>query len=300
MKIDCIGCGMVVLDHLCSVELYPPPNSKNRLLDWTQQGGGPVPTALAVLAKMKNSTAFIGKIGKDHYGSTLHRELVGYGINTDWICEQSHVQTAQAFIVVDRQYQERTVFLYRPTALALTPDDIDMEHLPDCRILHLDGHDIQVQTLLAKEMHQRGAMISMDIGSARTVPDTLMQWIDILLVSQDFAEFTSDSGDYDTIACEFLQRWQCHIVGITLGKEGSVFVTREDRFSQPAYVVDAVDSTGAGDVFHGAFLHGMLKGMSYRQAAKFSSAAAALACTQIGGKAGIPFENDVFQFLQTK
>jgi ribokinase len=299
MKIDCIGCGMVVLDHLCSVELYPPPNSKNKLLDWTQQGGGPVPTALAVLAKMNNSTVFLGKIGKDRSGSTLRQELYRYGINTDWICEQSQVQTAQAFIVVDRQHQERTVFLHRPEALALTPEDIDIDHLPDCRILHLDGHDIKVQTRLAREMHRRGAMISMDIGSARTVPDTLMQWIDILLVSQDFVKFTSGS-DFDTIAYELLKRWQCRIVGITLGEKGSVFVTGEDRFSQPAYEVDAVDSTGAGDVFHGAFLHGLLKGMSYRQAAQFSSAAAALACTQIGGKAGIPFENDVFQFLQTK
>ncbi len=299
MKIDCIGCGIVVLDHLCSVELYPPPNSKNKLLGWTQQGGGPVPTALAVLAKMKNSTAFIGKTGKDRSGSTLRQELDGYGINTDWICEQSQVQTAQAFIVVDQQHQERTVFLHRPEGLTLTPDDIDIEHLPDCKILHLDGHDIDAQTLLAKKMHHRGAMISLDIGSARTVPDTLMQWIDILLVNKDFAESISDSG-YFTLADEFLKRWQCEIVGITLGKEGSVFVTREDRLLQPAYEVEAVDSTGAGDVFHGAFLHGLLKGMSCRQAAQFSSAAAALACTQIGGKAGIPFENDVFQFLQTK
>ncbi|NIA30364.1 MAG: hypothetical protein GWP06_10700 [Actinobacteria bacterium] len=299
MKYDCVGVGMIALDHLVSVDRYPETNSKNIARRVVNQGGGPVPTALAVLGKFGKKCAVVTKIGVDAAGTFLKAELTEFHIDTKYIVSDAEITTPEAFIIVDEKSGDRTVILHRAERTSLIPGDLPEELLRNCRLLHLDGHDGEANLYAAKKAKENGAAISIDIGSAREIDARLIDVLDYAIVSENYADEYLQKNDPAKSAEMLLQRGTT-LCAVTCGERGSYFASSDGIYHQPAFPVNAVDTTGAGDVFHGAALYGILEGWTVQQTASFASAAAALACTKMGGKTGISDFSEIKGFLKKR
>lgn len=295
-KFDCVGLGIIVLDHLISMDEYPISNSKNVIKSHTQQGGGPVPTALSVLGKLGKSTSLIAKLDDDFQAEFLVKELQAFHVETNNIIHDEQISTPEAFIIIDERNGDRTILLNRQKEADLTPNDVPTDLIKNSTILHLDGRETEAALCAAQVAHENDVLVSIDIGSDRFVPEKLLESTDIAIVSESFADGQLVKNN-PLKSAEKLLSFGPKIAGVTCGEHGSYFAAPGTSFFQPACPVSVVDSTGAGDVFHGAALFGILNQYTLQETALFASASAALACTKVGGKAGIPTLEEITEFL---
>lgn len=288
---------MIALDHLILVDHYPETNSKNIARRVVKQGGGPVPTALAVLGKLEKKCAVVTKIGANDAGTFLKTELAGFHVDTKYIVSDPKIETPEAFIIIDEKSGDRTVILNRAERTTLSADDLPVSLLQNCRFLHLDGHDQDANLYAADMAKKSGAEISIDIGSNRKVDKKLLNLVDYAIVSENYADEYLQKND-PAKSAEMLFKRGMTLAAVTCGEHGSYFASVDGVHHQPAFPVPVFDTTGAGDVFHGAALYGILEDWRVEQIASFASAAAALACTYIGGKTGIPDLPRINEFLR--
>jgi len=299
MEYDCVGVGMIALDHLILVDHYPETNSKNIARLVVKQGGGPVPTALAVLGKLGKKCAVITKTGIDAAEKVLKTELAEFHIDTTYIVSEAEIETPEAFIIIDEKSGDRTVILNRTKQTALAIKDLPDGLLQNCRLLHLDGHDQEANLYAAEKAKENGTAISIDIGSARKVDDALLDLSDYAIVSENYADEYLQRNNPAKSAAMLFNRGMT-LAAVTCGEQGSYFASSDGVYHQSAFPVTVVDTTGAGDVFHGAALFGILENWAVPQIASFASAAASLACTKMGGKAGIPDLHEIDNFLMKR
>ncbi len=296
MKYDCVGVGIIALDHLIVVENYPKTNSKNVTQKYIKQGGGPVPTALATLGKLEKKCALVTKTGVNAAEKFLKAELTDFNVDTNFIITDPKIETPEAFIIIEEKSGNRTVILNRAEQTSLAARDLPESLLQNCRLVHLDGHDQGADLYAAEIAKRNGAAISIDIGSNRRVDQRLLQLIDYAIVSENYADEYLEKSNPEKSA-KMLLDYGAVIGAVTSGDRGSYFASSNGVYYQPAFAVKAIDTTGAGDVFHGAALYGILENWRVDQVALFASAAAALACTKTGGKAGIPDLLQIKEFL---
>ncbi len=292
---DCVGVGIIAYDHLLTVPAFPNSNSKNKVRSYAQQGGGPVPTALSLLGALGKRTALITKVGNDTAAQALEHELQQFHVDTSCWVRSDSISTPQSFVIIDARNGDRTVLLSRPPETDLTPDELPFELIKNCKILHLDAHEA-ASLEAANVAKTHNVLVSVDIGSDRPLPAGLFEHVDIAIVSESFSRAQLEKNPLKS--CEKLLHFGVKIAAVTCGYRGSYCANSWEQFYQPAFQVKVVDTTGAGDAFHGAALFAILENFSLQQTAKFASAAAALACTKIGGKAGIPSLGDIQQLMQ--
>jgi sulfofructose kinase len=292
---DCIGLGLTVLDQLAAMARFPEPNSKNVLSSLTLQGGGPVPTALTMLARLGKTCSMVTALGDDTDGQFLQQDLCSLHVDTSFI-KTAACRTPRAFILLDQSSGERTVLLDRDPLCHIAVEDIQQHPYNTCRLLHIDGHYPEAQLSAAHIARQAGGAVSIDLGSNRKVDPALLSECDIIVVSEVFV--TGQLGVQDPKSgLEKLFRGKTKWVGITCGIKGSYFFDGNQHIYQPAFFIKTVDSTGAGDVFHGAVLYAVLQGFTLTEAALFASAAAAIKCQTIGRKQGMADLSQIKQFL---
>ena len=292
---DCVGLGIIAYDHLLTMPTFPQSNSKNKVRSYAQQGGGPVPTALSVLGAWGKQTALITKVGNDAAAQALEHELAQFHVDTSGWVRSDSISTPQSFVIIDARNGDRTVLLSRPPETDLTPDELPLELIKNCKILHLDAHEA-ASLEAAKVAKTQNVLVSVDIGSDRPLPHGLFEYVDIAIVSESFARAQLEKNPLKS--CEKLLHFGAKFAAVTCGHRGSYCANSWEQFYQPAFQVKVVDTTGAGDVFHGAALFAILGNYSLQQTAMFASAAAALACTKVGGKAGIPTLVDIQKLMQ--
>ncbi len=297
---DCLGLGIISLDYICLIDHYPAANSKNRFSRLVQQGGGPVPTALATLSKLGLSCALISKLGRDQQAEWLLAELDTWHIASDYMLRTA-AATPFAIILCAQDTATRTVFLHRRGDNNLSAEEVQhlLAVMTPARLLHLDGHETEAALPAARWAREKGITVSLDIGSPRFVPAELLRLVDILIVSRDYLAPAGNDPDYPLL-CQKLLKYGARLVGITCGEQGSYLATPHEVCYQPAFRVKVVDSTGAGDVYHGAALFGWLNGFDLGDIARFASACAALKCRQAGGKTAIPALAQVRSFLSQR
>jgi sugar/nucleoside kinase (ribokinase family) len=195
--------------------------------------------------------------------------------------------TQSAYIIVDASTGERTVFWRRDDGLRIAPAEITEEHIACGRLLHIDGHDTPAVERAAGIARAHGIPVTVDVDTIYDGFDRVLPLVDYLVASSEFpAAWTGERDPFQ--ALERLQtEYGMKVAAMTLGAHGSLARCDGRFFYAPAYVVNAVDTTGAGDVFHGAFCYAVLKGMPMRDALDFSNAMAALNCTAPGARGGI-------------
>jgi len=297
LNYDVVGLGQCCIDYLGAVKHYPDINGKEEVSNLTVQGGGPIATAMVTLSRLGASTAFIGKISDDYFGDLIKDGLTSESVNIDHIIVEKDKRSQFAFIVIEKESGKRTILWSRATVTPLSPEEINRGLINSAKVLLLDGLMKESSIVAAEYARDAGVIIVVDAGSMREGALALVNLSDYFIASEDFAKQFIRVNDPKAAAMELLGLGAKTVI-VTLGEKGSICVTSERFFYQPAFKVKAVDTTGCGDVFHGAFIFGLLQRWDLNETIRFASATAALKCREIGGRTAIPDLRDVEEFLE--
>lgn len=287
-----LGLGTVVVDLQLIVERHPARDSKAEAFEARTQIGGPVPTALALLRRFGHSCRLHGIWGDDPHGRMIEDDLFREGIDFDAVRSRTSVSgTGTAHVWVERDSGHRTIVCHRaqPTD---TPQSCTDDELDCCDAVHLDGWPGPWALDAARRAAERGKLVSLDAGSPRTETGALLENVTLLNCPRSFVRSFLGTDEIAAAGRELLSRgpkW----VTITDGRNGAWIFTRQELHHQPAFAIDAVDTTGAGDVFSGALLHAALQPWRPRRMVEFASACAAHKCARWGNRAALPTPDDV-------
>jgi len=297
---DVIGLGVSTVDVVARVERLPALDDVQRALDMTTQGGGPVATAMVTLARLGARAAMIDALGDDWRGGQIRAGFEREGVNVEHLATRPGHTSATSCILVDQASGARSIVYAPGTAPDITPAELPMDAIASAKYLHLNGRHWEAGLEAVRIARRAGVQVSFDGGAGRYRPelDALVPLTDICIVARDFAEKHTREADIRT-AAETLLRMGPGLVAITDGARGSWVLERGGRFfHQPAYLFPgAVDTTGCGDSYHGAFLFGLLRGMALEKTAALASAVAALNSQALGGRGGIPTYAQARDFL---
>ena len=290
-----VGLGQCSFDNLFIVDSFPVPDTKKEAIAYETAGGGPVATALVSLSRLGVNCSFHGVVGDDDAGEKIRKSLEKEHINTDGLItrEQSHSQIA--FICIEKGSGKRTIFWKRPSAESIKPHELPDDFLENKDFLLVDGLMAEASVYAAKKAHEKNIPVMLDAGRLREGMVELAQLCDYIVCSEEFARQYAGSGqDFDAEKTVLkMKSFSARATTITLGNKGSITMTDTDVFQVPADTVDVVDTTGAGDVFHGGYIYGLLQKCDIKDVVRFASAFAALKCRKLGGRAGIPHLKEV-------
>lgn len=289
------GIGQCSWDFLATVDTYPPADSKQEVLQWEEQGGGPVATALVALARLGVRSTFHGVVGDDEWGVRIRRSLDKEGIDCSGLVTRSGALSQRAFIVVEGS-ASRTIFWQRPTGEPLSQGELSSHYLDGSSFLLLDGLMVEVSLAAAGDARQRGIPVMLDAGRLRPGMADLARTCDYVVAGEQFAYDLGWDGREESFS-GIARSIGAPVVTVTCGTRGSLTWRGGELLRQQAFPVQAVDTTGAGDVFHGGYLFGLLQGWELSAVLPFASAMAALKCTRMGGRSGIPVLSRVMDFL---
>lgn len=295
---EVVGLGQACVDYLGRVSSYPCEDGKVELLDLRSQCGGPASTALVTLSRLGVKTSFLGSISDDPIGVEILKGLRGDRVDFSFLKITPGHTSQFAFIAISRESGNRTIFWHRGRVPPLKKEDVDLSPFVGARVLHLDGLMIEASIEAARQAKARGLKVVLDAGTMRDGSLELVSQIDVLIASARFAVPLVGEDSPAETALEALSRFGPKEIVITLGSKGSVGWNRGEIIGQSAFPVEVVDTTGAGDVYHGAYLYGLLQGWDMRKCMRFASATSALKCRVIGARAGIPTLEEVTRFLE--
>jgi ribokinase len=290
-----VGLGQCSFDNLFIVDSFPVPDTKKEVMEYETAGGGPVATALVSLSRLGVNCSFHGVVGDDEEGEKIRKSLEKENINTDGLItrEQSHSQIA--FICIEKGSGKRTIFWKRPSAESIKPHELPDDFLENKDFLLVDGLMAEASVYAAKKAHEKNIPVMLDAGRLRGGMVELAQLCDYIVCSEEFArQYAGSRKDFDAERTVLkMKSFSARATTITLGNKGSITMTDTDVFQVPADTVDVVDTTGAGDVFHGGYIYGLLQKCDIKDVVRFASAFAALKCRKLGGRAGIPHLKEV-------
>jgi sugar/nucleoside kinase (ribokinase family) len=295
---DVLGFGIVAVDDLLYVDRYPPPDTKVPVRESQRQGGGLTGTALVAAARLGAKTAYAGVLGSDELSSYTIGELQREGVDCTHVLHHPDARPVHAVIIVDTSTGQRTI-LYSAEGLAYRePQDIREELIGACRVLFIDQSTRDGGLHAVRLARARGIPVVADLEKDLTTEvQQFLQEVDHVIVGVDLAGRATGEPDPERMARALRSSvHECRVV--TAGEQGCWYSERGGAVHHvPAYRVPVVDTTGCGDVFHGAYAACIARGESVAVAVQVATAAAALKATQPGGRAGIPGRQAVDQFL---
>lgn len=289
-KVDLVGVGLNATDTLIRLPHYPALGSKVEFRSADVLPGGQVASAVAACQQWGLRTRYVGKVGDDDAARIHRAEFDKLGI-------EAHLLTAtgcasqQAVILVD-DAGERTVLWKRDNRLTLRPEEIRREWVTEARALHVDGHDTAAAVLAAGWARAAGIPVIADLDDLYPGVEALLKNIDYLITSRDIPGRLTGNQDLRKSLPAVRDRFGCRLTAATLGQEGVLAWDGSDFHYAPAFRIQPLDTTGAGDIFHAGFIYGLLQGWTLARQLDFACAAAALNCTASGARGGIqPVEN---------
>jgi sulfofructose kinase len=291
-----VGVGLACLDQLIRWQDASLPVHGNRVLDYSVQGGGLVGTALTAVARLGGRAEWWGAVGDDWMGRMVLESLSTEGIDVTHAHTIEGGRGPMVLVCVDGASGERH-FLYSVGRLDPQTRVDPPEGLRGAGCLLIDGTLRESAARAADEAHRLGIPVVCDSqwGTGEGLRELLSR-VDHAILGEGRALRQEVGEDYER-ACRIIREMGPQHVVITLGARGLASMDG-DRFRRmPAFPVEVVDTTGAGDVFHGAFCQGLVLGLDIEQDLAFASAAASLKCRRLGGRAGIPAYDEVLAFL---
>jgi sulfofructose kinase len=286
-RFDVVGVGLNATDTLLVVPHFPAYAGKAPFHDEILSPGGQVASAMVTCARLGLRTKYIGTVGDDERGRIQMESLQGSGIDLEHVQIRKGCANQSAYIIIDRATGERTVLWRRDDCLRLLPVEITPEQITSARLLHIDGHDTPAVEHAAKIARAAGMPVTVDVDTIYHGFDRVLPHVDYLIASSEFpVQWTNERDPFR--ALEMIQEeYKMRVAAMTLGAHGALALEGEKFVYSPAFVVNCVDTTGAGDIFHGAFCYAVLERMEMRDALDFSNAMAALNCTALGARGGI-------------
>ena len=292
MKIVCVG--HATYDITLPVSEYPKENYKHRIQKKIECGGGPAANAAYLLAKWKEDVAFVGIVGNDYYGQTIIKELNTIGVNTEYVEKNSSASTDTSYIIINDSNGSRTILTSKTKVFPTLSNPTD---ITDAEYILIDGEHNET----AKEVILRNpkAISILDAGKCTKEVANLGTIVNYIVCSKEFAEkFTDtiindDNSNIISVYNKLKSIYNNQIIIITLEGKGS-FTQIDGKYQIiPSIKVKAVDSTGAGDIFHGAFVYFLAQGNDLAKTIKLSSITSAISVTRIGSRYSIPTLEEV-------
>lgn len=295
MQIDVLCVGHASYDLVFSVAKHPEPDEKTSARLFAGCGGGPAANAAVTVAKLGYRSAFVGYLGNDLYGQQHFQELTALGVATSFVVRGKWPTPLSAILV--KPDGRRSVVNYRgetPLLQALP------ERLTDCRpgVILFDGHEPLLSDRLLRLAADNGASTVLDAGSVHRGTRELVSRVDHVVASEKFAADFTGCRDPRAALSRLADVAAC--VVITRGEKGLVWKNRDGSGGLGSFPLEAIDTTGAGDAFHGAYAAGLAAGKRGLELLTFASAVGALTCTKYGARLGIPDAADVQRLLQDK
>ncbi|MCJ7594611.1 MAG: PfkB family carbohydrate kinase [Desulfobacterales bacterium] len=297
-NIQVIGLGQACLDNLGKVPLFPQEDEKVELLDIRRQCGGPASTALVTLGRLGVRTSFLGSVSDDPFGIEIIEGLEKEGVDHRFLKITPGYSSQSAFIVISEASGNRTVFWHRGNVPHLKAEDVDLSPFGSAQVLHLDGLMLEASIKAARQAKDLGLKVVLDGGTMREESLELVSLVDILIASERFAEPLVGPGAPPEDGLRSLYGLGPKQVVVTLGAKGSIGWDGSEIFVQKAFPIRAVDTTGAGDVYHGAYIYGVLQGWGMGECMRFASATSALKCRAVGAREGIPNLEEIKAFME--
>ena len=297
------GVGLTTIDVLARLEDMPTWQKGAFLGEIGFDGGGPVGTALVAASRLGVRTGYMGICGNDEAADLKLLYLSRDGVDTSRVMRRQTPENQLVLVFVQQSSGDRVFGLIKDMDDTLKPEELDRDYIIAADYLHLDGYHQKAALQAVHWMHAAGKKVMLDAprGSAdmRHVISELVEVCDVFISGSGVCQELSGKSDFWD-AGEAVLRMGPQVVVQTEGEAGSNTIAAGERFHTPAFQVEAVDTTGAGDVFHGAYLTGLLRGWDLRQTARFASAVAAIKCTHLGGRRGAPREAEVRAFLKQR
>jgi len=286
-EFDVVGVGLNATDTLLVVPHFPAYAGKVPFEAEVMSPGGQVASAMVACARLGLRVKYIGSVGDDERGRIQMESLRSTGVNLDHVQLRTGCANQSAYIIIDGSTGERTVLWRRDDCLRIDPDEIGEEQIACARLLHIDGHDTAAVAHAAAIARRHRIPVTVDVDTIYKGFDRVLPNVDYLVASSEFpANWTGIRDPFE--ALESLQtEYGMKVAAMTLGAHGALAREGGRFIYAPAYVVNSVDTTGAGDVFHGAFCYAVFEGMTIAAALDFSNAMAALNCTALGARGGI-------------
>jgi len=292
--IVCIG--HAALDRIYRIEAFPARPTKIRAIEHVECGGGMAANAAAAIARLGGTVELWSRVGDDDAGVKIRRGLKAVGVDVRYVQPFEEGRSSTSAILVDDR-GERLIVGARdvnmPSATSWLPLErvrgvaavlADLRWLEGARIVFETARGAEVPTILDAELGGREAL------------SELLRLSDYAIFSAPaLEEFTTSGSREDRL--RRVRRLGPRHVGVTLGPEGYAWVEGDETGFCPGFAVDVVDTTGAGDAFHGAFTLALVEGRSSADCARIGCAVAALKCTRLGARAGLPTRKELATFL---
>ena len=329
--IDIVGIGASTLDRFIVVDHFPTGREVQQAISSTTDGGGPVATALATAGKYGSCTIMIDRIGDDMVGRYILEDFHKYNVNTEGIQVDADAKSGTATILVKQKTGERAVFFERATATEPEFLEAHKQLIESAYILHINGRHRKLMRSAMAVAKEVGTIISLDGGAQRYDEDMkpITEASHIVIVARDYAEKYTGTTNLED-ACRIIHERGAFIAGVTDGANGSYFVWPDGTSyrCEPFTQATVVDTTGAGDSFHGAFLGNLVHTISHmkgqdttsttkhdrasihavellkacthsdlEKAAIFASAVASLNTQGIGGRSPLPTLKSVQELI---
>ena len=298
-EFDVVGVGLNATDTLILLPYFPPYGGKVPFTQELLSPGGQVASAMVCCARLGLRTKYIGALGDDERGRIQWDSLQGTGINLDDVQRRKGCPNQSAYILIDQRTGERTVLWSRPECLKLEPSDLSDAMISNAGLLHIDGHDTELVAEAARIARGHGIPVTVDVDTIYPGFDQVLPNVDYLIASSEFpGRWTGIEKPMDALT-QIQARHGMRCAAMTLGARGALALADGRWWYSPGFAVECVDTTGAGDVFHGAFCYSVVRGLGLAEALEFSNAMAALNCTALGARGGITTEAEARELMAT-
>ncbi len=297
---EMVGIGSTVYDTLMVVDRFPTEDTKREGIETKVQGGGPCATALVAARKLGVSAAYMGTIGDDPFGRFMMDDFAHWDIDTTCVRRVADAVSFHSVVLLSQASTSRTCIWNRGTVPQPTEADIDFDVLSHAKVLHLDGHMLNAAIDAAKYCREHGVKVSHDAGGTYSGVENLMPYVDYLIPSEEFALKMTGEKNAEDAAKKLYDTYHPELLVLTQGVRGGILLDEKGLRRYASYKVDAKDTNGCGDTFHGAFAAAKIKGLNNDDACKYASAAAAIKCTRLGARYAMATDEECRAFLKER
>lgn len=278
-----VGLGACVYDTLINCDQYPIEDTKYKSNGVFVSGGGPVGNALVVMKKLGIDAVVSGLFANDDAGKYLIEDFKKYGVDVSGAKLLDGKTTFKSYIVLSEKTKTRTCVFDRGD-VPDNPELLDFSVLEGASIVHLDGNYLNCANKISSIAKEKGVKVSLDAGGLYPNIETLLPKVDILIPSAEFALGITGKTDIPSAILELNARYSPEVLVVTDGRNGGYYFEDGKVYHYDSVKVDAVDTNGAGDTFHGAFLVAYCDGKSIKECCEYASVVAGYKVTHKGAR----------------
>lgn len=297
-----VGLGNSVLDMLVVVKNFPEEDTKaGPALQVLRQGGGLVGTGICAAGKLGESCTIFASVGDDAAGNFCRKQWNEYGVDTSYTVVRPGSETPSCICIINKENGSRTIIgtsNVNEVCSPITTDEVSLEAIKNAKVFHVGGNRTNPgQIGLMKYARENGVKVLLDIEMPDAGTDDVLANTDFIITSKKFLPAYTKTNDTKEGLKMVYDKFKPVIVVTTLGNSGGMYYNGKEYGTYPIFPAEVVDTTGCGDVFHGAFAYGYCQGWSWSKICHFSSGVSSMKCMKLGGRSGIPTFPELKEYL---